>query len=101
MSANLFQASFDILSELPAEAYDYGDRSSGETHGVVLTKPHVVSLILDLAGYTVDRDLTRISLLEPSCGEGAFLVPAVERLLAVATRLGVNLADLPADDSRY
>lgn len=96
MSPNLFQPSLDILSDLPAEAYDYGTRSSGETHGVVLTKPHVVSLILDLAGYTVDRDLTGMSLLEPSCGEGAFVVPAIERLLAVATRLGVDVSDIPS-----
>ena len=96
MKANHYQASFDILSELPSDAYDYGSRSSGETHGVVLTKPHVVSLILDLAGYTVDRDLTKLCLLEPSCGEGAFLVPAVQRLLTVALRTGINLADLPS-----
>lgn len=96
MRASHYQASFDILSELPTDAYDYGSRSSGETHGVVLTKPHVVSLILDLAGYTVDRDLTKLCLLEPSCGEGAFLVPAVQRLLTVATRVGVNLAEMPS-----
>lgn len=96
MKANHYQASFDIVSELPSDAYDYGSRSSGETHGVVLTKPHVVSLILDLAGYTVDRDLTKLRLLEPSCGNGAFLVPAVERLLTVATREGINVAELPS-----
>ena len=94
MNPNLFQPTFDILSDLPAEAYNYGSRSSGETHGVVLTKPHVVSLLLDLSGYTVDRDLTQLSLLEPSCGEGAFLVPAVERLLSVAKNRGVDVADL-------
>lgn len=63
------------------EAYNYGKRSSGETHGVVLTKPHIVELILDLAGYTPDRDLAAMKLLEPSCGTGAFLVPAVRRLV--------------------
>ena len=63
------------------EAYRYGKRSSGETHGVVLTKPHIVELILDLAGYTIDRDLAAMKLLEPSCGTGAFLIPAVRRLI--------------------
>lgn len=81
------QLSFDL--PLSAEiAYDYGTRSSGAAHGVVLTKPHVVELILDLAGYTVDRDLTRMRLLEPSCGEGAFLGPALDRLLESAERHG-------------
>jgi adenine-specific DNA-methyltransferase len=69
---------------LPPDAYAYGNRTSGELHGVVLTKPHVVSLILDLAGYTSDHDLASLTLLEPSCGEGAFLIQAIERLIASA-----------------
>jgi len=72
--------------KFPPEAYRYGKRSSGETHGVVLTKPHIVDLILDLAGYTENRDLSLMRLLEPSCGTGAFLVPAVRRLVKSARR---------------
>jgi hypothetical protein len=75
-------------------AYDYGQRADGGTHGVVLTKPHVVDLILDLAGYTSKKNLTEFKILEPSCGEGAFLVPAVERLLTSAQRHGVDPATL-------
>lgn len=67
---------------VPKEAYAYGERRSGETHGVVLTKPHIVDLILDLAGYTERRDLGGLALLEPSVGHGAFLIPALQRLLA-------------------
>jgi len=78
------QLSMDFPVAFPKEAYEYGRRSSGETHGVVLTKPHVVELILDLAGYSPDRDLPRMRLLEPACGHGAFLVPAVERLMNAA-----------------
>ncbi|MBI5513489.1 MAG: Eco57I restriction-modification methylase domain-containing protein [Deltaproteobacteria bacterium] len=73
---------------LPEDAYAYGQRSDGETHGVVLTKRHVVEFMLDLAGYTVERDLTRLTLLEPACGHGAFVVAAVERLLEAAARVG-------------
>jgi hypothetical protein len=69
--------------QFPKEAYQYGQRSSGEIHGVVLTKPHIVELILDLAGYTTDANLTSMRLLEPSVGHGAFLIPAVKRLLSV------------------
>ncbi len=75
-------------------AYDYGQRADGGTHGVVLTKPHVVDLILDLAGYTSKKNLAEFKILEPSCGEGAFLVPAVERLLTSAQRHGVDPATL-------
>ena len=98
---SLRQMSFDAIVDLPKAVYEYGTRSSGETHGVVLTKPHVVSLILDLAGYTVDRDLTSLSLLEPACGLGAFLVPAVERLLAVADRLKLDVVDLQSPITAY
>ena len=51
---------------------------------MVLTKPHMVELILDLAGYSQDRDLARMRLLEPACGHGAFLVPAIGRLMTAA-----------------
>ncbi len=66
---------------IPPEAYSYGERSDGGTHGVVLTKTHIVDLILNLAGYTTNKNLVSLRLLEPSCGHGAFLLPAVERLL--------------------
>ena len=41
-------------------------------------------VLLDLIGYTADRDLGTLHLLEPSCGSGAFLGPAVERLIKSA-----------------
>ena len=71
------QTNLDLPLQLPKNAYDYGNRSSGEVHGVVLTKPHVVELILDLAGYSARRDLGALRLLEPSCGHGAF--PALDK----------------------
>ena len=79
---------------LPKDAYEYGERSDGETHGLVLTKPHIVELILDLAGYEARSDLAKLRILEPSCGEGAFLVPAVTRLMESAKRHKVDAATL-------
>jgi hypothetical protein len=79
---------------LSPDAYDYGVRSDGETHGVVLTKPHVVDLILDLAGYLSNRNLTQLRVLEPACGHGAFLLPAVERLLKSSKHFKVPIEDL-------
>jgi adenine-specific DNA-methyltransferase len=67
---------------LPTEAYEYGERSSGETHGVVLTKKHIVNMILDIAGYRECKDLSNSTFLEPSCGHGAFLLPAIQRFFA-------------------
>lgn len=52
-----------------------------ESAGVVYTLSWVVDLILDLAGYTSDRDLAACHAVEPSAGEGAFLVPMIRRVL--------------------
>lgn len=60
-------------------------------HGAVFTRPWVVELILDLAGYTADQDLAALVAIEPACGSGAFLVPMVERLIESATRHGRRL----------
>ncbi|MDY0169071.1 MAG: Eco57I restriction-modification methylase domain-containing protein [Thermoguttaceae bacterium] len=53
-----------------------------EARGAVFTRSDVVDFILDLVGYTVDRPLNEMRLLEPSFGAGDFLLPAVRRLLS-------------------
>lgn len=57
-------------------------------YGEVFTRRWVVNVLLDLTGYTSDRDLGGLHLLEPSCGSGAFLGPAVERLVFSAKAHG-------------
>ncbi|MCL2735712.1 MAG: Eco57I restriction-modification methylase domain-containing protein [Propionibacteriaceae bacterium] len=44
--------------------------------------------MLDLAGYTTDRDLVASRLLEPACGAGSFLMAAARRLLESWRRTG-------------
>lgn len=88
------QLNLELPTTLPRSAYEYGERTSGETHGVVLTKPHVVSLILDLAGYVSTGDLAAAALLEPSCGHGAFVVPAIERLMVSAKKFRRDIGEL-------
>jgi adenine-specific DNA-methyltransferase len=61
------------LRPIPDEAVD---------HGEVFTRRWVVDLILDLVGYSADRDLAATVAVEPACGGGAFLGPMVERLSA-------------------
>lgn len=53
-------------------------------YGEVFTKRWVVDFILDLCGYTPDRDLASLRAIEPACGSGAFLVPMIERLVESA-----------------
>ncbi|HEU4701390.1 MAG TPA: N-6 DNA methylase [Conexibacter sp.] len=69
------------------------EEATGE-HGEVFTRRWVVELILDLVGYTPDRDLTRVRALEPACGSGAFLAPMIERLIASAARNERSASDL-------
>lgn len=51
-------------------------------HGEVFTRRWVVETMLDLVGYTADRDLASMVIVEPACGGGAFLGPIVARLSA-------------------
>ncbi|MFE3788907.1 Eco57I restriction-modification methylase domain-containing protein [Streptomyces goshikiensis] len=51
-------------------------------HGEVFTRAWVVELILDLLGYTADKDLSDVKLVEPACGGGAFLAVVASRISA-------------------
>jgi adenine-specific DNA-methyltransferase len=62
--------------------------------GEVFTRRWIVDLILDLTGYTADRDLGALVVVEPSCGAGAFLVPIVERLIESCCRHGRELSEI-------
>jgi tRNA1(Val) A37 N6-methylase TrmN6 len=53
-------------------------------HGQVMTRPHIVSLILDLVGYGAGAAVASTRLLEPGCGDGQFLVEAAARLLGAS-----------------
>jgi hypothetical protein len=56
--------------------------AGAESRGAVFTRREVVDFILDLAGYTADKLLHKMRLLEPSMGQGDFLMPVVDRLFA-------------------
>ncbi|HEY8509234.1 MAG TPA: Eco57I restriction-modification methylase domain-containing protein [Steroidobacteraceae bacterium] len=56
-------------------------RPAESARGAVFTRREVVDFLLDLTGYTADRNLPSIRLLEPSFGRGDFLLAAIERLL--------------------
>lgn len=51
-----------------------------EPLGQVFTPPALVDFILDQAGYVAGSSLLGTTLLEPACGDGAFLVAAAGRL---------------------
>lgn len=83
----LIEASVALAELAPDPGADYGE---------VFTRRWVVDLILDLIGYTPEKDLGAQMLIEPSCGTGAFLVPVVERLIESSEIHGRNLGSLRA-----
>jgi len=80
-SAALVQHSLPGFCPL-AEAVDTLAGAGREARGAVYTKSAVVEFMLDLAGYQADKPLHTQRLLEPSFGDGEFLIAAARRLLA-------------------
>ena len=72
------------------DALHYWAESSGDSRGEVFTKPEVVDFVLDLTGWKVGEDLIAKRLLEPSCGTGDFVVPAIRHLLLGSPDASVN-----------
>jgi hypothetical protein len=86
------QLSLDLGQEVDPYVFQIDE---GGEHGEVFTRRWVVELILDLLGFTVDRDLGGLVAVEPSCGSGAFLGPMTERLIE-----SCRLHDRPLSDIR-
>lgn len=93
-AVNYLEGSF-MAQQLVLSMYDtnpvadhYAESTSGD-RGAVFTKREVVDFILDLSGYTQDQSLENFRLLEPSFGQGDFLIAAVERLLSRHLRHGI------------
>jgi len=73
------------VSSLELFTIDWRELWEGNTQepvGAVFTRPEIVDLILDLADYRLGQSrLAERPILEPSCGDGAFLDAIVGRLL--------------------
>ncbi len=81
LKLSLRQASFEDFCPITAAVDALASHGTIEERGAVYTRREVVDFILDLVGYSVDRPLQRMRLLEPSFGGGDFLLPAIDRLL--------------------
>ena len=83
MTLNLLlrQTSFLDLCPVTAAVEALAGASGIDERGAIFTRREVVDFILDLAGYTSDLPLHKLTLLEPSFGDGDFLFPAIDRLL--------------------
>ena len=62
------------------------NKANGKKHDGIFTSPEIVSYMLDLADYTPNRDLSTTVVIEPSCGEGEFVVEIISRLAQSALK---------------
>ena len=58
------------------------------------TPPRLVQHILDACGYTSDKHLANIRVLDPACGSGNFLLGAARRLLTFGKRTGLSAEEI-------
>jgi hypothetical protein len=71
-----------MFNDCPVTAAVHALAAAGiEERGAIFTRREVVDFILDLVGYTADRPLLSKRILEPSFGDGDFLIPIIDRLL--------------------
>ena len=92
------QLSLSGFGDATAVFHDAAAPRSADERGAIFTRRVVVDFILDLIGYTADIDLHETSLLEPSFGDGDFLLPAIERLLAARLRAQQSGAQIGSID---
>jgi hypothetical protein len=71
----------------------FGKRSNGNLHGVVLTKPEVVTAILDLVDYVPVKDLRNITVIEPAAGAGVFVLEILRRLHQSSVYFGFDFLE--------
>ncbi len=71
----------ETRSEALRKAITMLSEAGAEKRGAVFTNSKVVTFMLDLIEYSSKKDLSKFRILEPSFGNGDFLLPIIERLL--------------------
>ena len=92
----LSQSSLPGLCPVTAAVEELANAGGVEERGAIYTRREVVDFILDLTGYSSDRPLHQMKLLEPSFGNGDFLFPAIDRLLRAWKSMGQTASPLEA-----
>lgn len=69
----------------------YGNRTSGGEHGTVYTNEEVVNFILSLTGLNTLSDFLTKKILDPSVGEGAFVIPLIRRIIKVSANEKIDI----------
>ncbi len=74
--------------------------SKHKTLGQVYTPQWIVNEILDLVGYR-GKDILKKYILEPSCGDGAFLIEIVRRYIKTAKENNIERNQIISDIETY
>lgn len=90
-ACGVFEQQTLIADEGHAMSLEASLRDDSQEYGAVFTRRWVVDLILDLAGYVPERNLVESRVIEPACGDGAFLQAIVDRLIESHGRHGGRL----------
>jgi hypothetical protein len=94
MNLLLRQPLFPDICPITAAVEELASAGGVEERGAIFTRREVVDFILDLTGYTRERPLHQLKLLEPSFGDGDFLLPAIDRLLTAWKATGKTTCPL-------
>lgn len=76
----------------------YRDRKKGGQQGDVYTLPCVVSFMLDEVGYDAGIDLSNVTVFEPSCGNGEFVMEIASRLYLSSKKHGFDFERVFAEN---
>jgi TaqI-like C-terminal specificity domain/Eco57I restriction-modification methylase len=87
-----------LLDDCPiaAAVEELAINANEDLRGAVFTRKEVVDFILDLVGFTANRPLHTLRVLEPSFGGGQFLFPIIDRLLMAWRAAGDDLVPAAA-----
>lgn len=96
IQTSLFDAQQQRSPSLSAAVRALSSNEEDTERGAIFTKRSVVESILDLSGYITSAPLADYRLLEPSFGNGDFLLVALDRLLEAFKAAGGTPADARA-----
>lgn len=69
------------------------DISIRKNKGQYMTPEPIITMILDTIGYTGPQILTK-TIMEPSFGDGSFLVSIVQRIIIEGERAGLSKSEI-------
>jgi adenine-specific DNA-methyltransferase len=79
---------WDNLSQM-----EKGKESSKNMFGQIMTPAGIVNFMLDCTGYTPDFGIEKKTILEPCCGDGAFLLEILRRFFKRCQKIGLSDSD--------